>query len=296
MAKKIVEYYPMLQDKDLPSKYMGIYSYLHKRILNAKSPQKRQGPTPERGRLKKRRRIEFSPPDQEEDNDAESCGGSTVLALPRSSSDSDNSSDKDSRVTQARHYKTLQAMYKKPKPNQDAVRQILDLEFQSRRAFIDSDVLKEEERAGKILKAYPCFKELYNVMDELRRILDKGNCTFLTELKKRWDDFCSTVQFYGVWKKVLKPPMNLDKVKHNIALFRVLPMLFPSPAVPPKKLGHASEALIHVLQPTEDPAMYLQKSSILGPVLLLGHPVLWHWKPLPSPHLQKKTSVKVCCI
>ncbi|XP_070398342.1 uncharacterized protein [Nothobranchius furzeri] len=176
--------------------------------------------------------------------------------------------DKDSRVTQARHYKTLQAMYKKPKPNQDAVRQILDLEFQSRRAFIDSDVLKEEERAGKILEAYPCFKELHNVMDELRRILDKGNCTFLTELKKRWDDFCSTVQFYGVWKKVLKPPMNLDEVKHNIAMFRALPMLFPSPAVPPKKLGHASEALIHVLQPTEDPAMYLQKRSLLGPVLL----------------------------
>lgn len=36
-------------------------------------------------------------------------------------------------------------MYKKPKPNQDAVPQILDLEFQSRRAIIDS-ALKEEDR------------------------------------------------------------------------------------------------------------------------------------------------------
>lgn len=37
-------------------------------------------------------------------------------------------------------------------------------------------------------------------------------------------------------------------VEYNIALFRALPTLFPSPAAPPKKLGHASEALLHVLQ------------------------------------------------
>lgn len=73
----------------------------------------------------------------------------------------------DSLATQARHYKTLQEMYKKPKPNQDAVCQILDLEFQSRRAFIDSNVLKEEDRPTKILDAYPCFKDLQNVSDLL---------------------------------------------------------------------------------------------------------------------------------
>lgn len=73
----------------------------------------------------------------------------------------------DSLATQARHYKTLQELYKKPKPNRDAVCQILDLEFQSRRAFIDSDVLKEEDRPTKILEAYPCFKELHNVSDLL---------------------------------------------------------------------------------------------------------------------------------
>jgi len=58
-------------------------------------------------------------------------------------------------------------MYKKPKPNQDAVSQILDLEFQARRAFIDSDALKEEDRPTKILDAYPCFKDLRNVSNSV---------------------------------------------------------------------------------------------------------------------------------
>jgi len=37
-------------------------------------------------------------------------------------------------------------------------------------------------------------------------------------------------------------------VEHAIALFRALPALFPSPTAPSKKLGNASEALLHVLQ------------------------------------------------
>ncbi|KAI1904608.1 hypothetical protein AGOR_G00007370 [Albula goreensis] len=118
--------------------------------------------------------------------------------------------DKDSLTTQARHYKNLQKTYKKPKPNQDA--------------------------------------NLHNVMDELRWILDKGNSKFIDEVKKRCHDFCAKVHFYGVWKKVMKPPMTLDVVEYAIALFRSLSTLFPSPTAPPKKLGHASEALLHVLQ------------------------------------------------
>ncbi|KAI4804328.1 hypothetical protein KUCAC02_025959, partial [Chaenocephalus aceratus] len=55
----------------------------------------------------------------------------------------------------------------------------------------------------------------------------------------------------------------------TIALFKALPTLFPSPAAPPNKLGHASEALIHVLQPTEDPTVYLQKRSLSRPILLV---------------------------
>ncbi|CAL8270814.1 unnamed protein product [Gadus morhua 'NCC'] len=241
MAKRLVEYYPMLQDKDEPIKHMSMYSYLQKRILNVKSPQKRKGPRPERSSSTKRRHIDFSPSDQGEDYDADSSGGSTILLPPRGSSEDDSS---------------------------DAVCQILDLEFQSRRAFIDSGILKEEDRPAKIFEAYPCFKELHHVMDELRRILAKDNSKFINEVKKRWADFCSMVQFYGVWRKVLKPPMSLGAVESNIALFRALPTLFPSPSAPPKKMGQASEALLHVLQPTEEPAIYLQKRTLFSPVLV----------------------------
>lgn len=40
--------------------------------------------------------------------------------------------------------------------------------------------------------------------------MDKGNNKFIDGLKKRWEDFCAKVQFYAVWKKVMKPPMTLD--------------------------------------------------------------------------------------
>lgn len=38
-------------------------------------------------------------------------------------------------------------------------------------------------------------------------------------------------------------------MEYNIALFRALPILFPSPAAPPKMLEHASEALSFSLEP-----------------------------------------------
>lgn len=71
----------------------------------------------------------------------------------------------DSSEMQARHYKTLSKMYNKPnaKPNQSNVAQMLDLEFQARRAFIDSDATREEDRATRIFEAYPCFKDTRNV-------------------------------------------------------------------------------------------------------------------------------------
>lgn len=69
----------------------------------------------------------------------------------------------DSQKTQAQHYRTLQEMYKAKKPNKAAVTHLLDLEFQSRRNFIDSDALKEQDRPTKILQAYPCFKDLDHV-------------------------------------------------------------------------------------------------------------------------------------
>ncbi|CAJ1053444.1 uncharacterized protein LOC122764463 [Xyrichtys novacula] len=121
----------------------SIYKNLHKRLQNVKSPQKRQGPTPERGHKKKRHCIDFS------------------------------ETDEDSPTAQARHYQTLQELYKKPKPNQDAVSQILELEFQARRSFIDSDVLKEQDRPTKILDAYPCFKDLHHPTEDPTIYLQK---------------------------------------------------------------------------------------------------------------------------
>ncbi|KAF0035386.1 hypothetical protein F2P81_013144 [Scophthalmus maximus] len=103
-------------------------------------------------------------------------------------------------------------MYKKPnaKPNQGDVAQILDLEFKARRAFIDADITKEEDRPTKVFEAYPCFRVTRNAMDELRRIVGGTNCKYIEETKGRWADFCAKVQFYGVWKKALKPPFPLD--------------------------------------------------------------------------------------
>lgn len=68
---------------------LSIYNNLHKRLQNVKSPQKRQGPTPERGQPKKRYHIDFSSSDNGEDYDADSSGGSTVILheTPGSSSD-----------------------------------------------------------------------------------------------------------------------------------------------------------------------------------------------------------------
>ncbi|KAG1935728.1 hypothetical protein F2P79_019032 [Pimephales promelas] len=126
--------------------------------------------------------------------------------------------------------------------------------------------------ARRIVEYYPMLqdkdKTMKHVMGELCRILDKGNSKFIDGLKKRWQDFCAKVQFYAVWKKVMKPPMTLDGVEYAMALFRALPTLFSSPTAPPKKMGHASEALLHVLQPEEDPTIYLQKRSLSSPVII----------------------------
>ncbi|KAM7388863.1 hypothetical protein PAMP_022873 [Pampus punctatissimus] len=114
--------------------------------------------------------------------------------------------------------------------------------------------------AKRLVEYYPMLQDKHapikHVMDELRRILDKDNSEFLSEVKKRWADFCSMVQFYGVWRKGLKPPMSLGPGHY--------PHSSPSQSAPPKKMGQASEALLHVLQPTEEPAIYLQKRTLFG--------------------------------
>lgn len=114
-------------------------------------------------------------------------------------------------------------------------------------------------------------------MDELRRIIGGSNCKYIDQMKGRWAEFCSKVQFYGIWKKVLKPPLPLDvrggkwpfhtlnphiryvriallryfslfTVDFTVTLFNALPSLFPSKTTPPKRLGSASEALLHILK------------------------------------------------
>lgn len=62
------------------------------RLQNVKSPQKRQGPTPERGHAKKRRHIDFSSDKGEEDYDADSSGGSTIILYQTSGSSDDGPS------------------------------------------------------------------------------------------------------------------------------------------------------------------------------------------------------------
>lgn len=68
-----------------------------------------------------------------------------------------------SSATLAKHYKTLHSMYKRKNPNHQDVSHLLDLEFVARRAFIDSNTVREENRHEKVLEAYPCFKDVGHV-------------------------------------------------------------------------------------------------------------------------------------
>ncbi|CAI5657245.1 unnamed protein product [Oreochromis niloticus] len=83
-------------------------------------------------------------------------------------------------------------------------------------------------------------------MEELHRILDKDNANFINELEERWHDFCQKVQFFGVWKKMLKPPMGMDKAEQALEILRVLPSLFPSTSAPPKRVRNTT-ALVRAL-------------------------------------------------
>ncbi|KAJ8415303.1 hypothetical protein AAFF_G00422830 [Aldrovandia affinis] len=176
----------------------------------------------------------------------------------------------DSQRTQARHYKTLQILYKSKKPNKAAVTHLLNLEFESRRRFITYDVLKEQDRPTKILEAYPCFREMDHVLDELRRIIQPTNSQYISEMKDRWEIFYSKVQFYGIMKKAMKPPKTLNGVEHAAAVFRALPLLFPSSTMPPRKLGANSEALFHVLTTSEDPDGFLHQRPLSCPVVVVS--------------------------
>ncbi|XP_056292489.1 uncharacterized protein LOC130207799 isoform X2 [Pseudoliparis swirei] len=276
MAKRLVEYYPMLRDRSatLGAECESVKKQLLKRVQNVTTPKKKQGATPSR---KRPRRLSFQRSQETSTDDTDESTSSSLI-LERSPEFScstpeneqlDASETTDSRQNQARHHKTLMDMYKtKAKPNKKDVSQLLDLEFQARRLFIDSDVIKEQDRHTRILEAYPCFRELDHLMDELQRVLDRGNSNFMHGLKTRWETFFEKAQFYGVFKKVMRPPL-LDKVKHSIAMMKALPEMFPTPVAPPKKLGHASEAVLHILESTEDPNSFLQARPLFNPVVIV---------------------------
>ncbi|XP_026114057.1 uncharacterized protein LOC113109002 isoform X2 [Carassius auratus] len=279
MAKRLVEYYPMIKDKSTGSSHEWdtVAKKLLKRLSNIRSPVKAKHPPSKRVRLN-----EVPSAAVASDYDADSSASTVHLSPPSRSSTPQQENDSideasdgpdnslDSQKTQARHYRTLQEMYKAKKPNKAAVTHLLDLEFQSRRNFIDSNALKEQDRPTKILQAYPCFKELDHVMDELRRVIEPNNSQYTSEVKGRWENFYSKVQFYGVMKKVMKPPRTLNGVEHAIAVFTALPLLFPSGSAAPKKLVPISEALFHVLTPSEDPDTYIHRRVLSSPVLLIG--------------------------
>ncbi|CAL9702383.1 unnamed protein product [Knipowitschia caucasica] len=66
----------------------------------------------------------------------------------------------------------------------------------------------------------------------------------------------------------MRPPL-LGKAKQLIALVKALPNLFPSPVAPPKRLGNASEALLHILEPSDNPNTFLQARTLSSPVVVV---------------------------
>lgn len=76
-------------------------------------------------------------------------------------------------------------------------------------------------------------------MDELRRILGGTNSKYIEETKARWQDFCAKVQFYGVWKKALKPPFPLSL--HGGKLLFHIPNVHCNMSIPnPAPRGHST--------------------------------------------------------
>ncbi|KAJ8277586.1 hypothetical protein GJAV_G00077080 [Gymnothorax javanicus] len=278
MAQRLVEYYPMLKDRSSNREWEHVAKKLMKRLSNVRSPKKAKRPP-----LKKPRQdgkiadADVTTSDYDGDSSASTIilepspvRSSTPVQQQDGSNETSGSGDVlDSKKTQARHYKTLQDMYKSNKPNKAAVTHLLNREFESRRLFITSDAFKEQDRLAKILEAYPCFREVDHVLDELQRIIQPTNSRYISEMRDRWESFYSKVQFYGVMKKVMRVPTTLDGVEHAIAVFRALPLLFPSSNMPPRKLSTSSEALFHVLTTLEEPDAFLRERALSSPVLLV---------------------------
>uniref|UniRef100_A0AAV2K6R9 Uncharacterized protein n=1 Tax=Knipowitschia caucasica TaxID=637954 RepID=A0AAV2K6R9_KNICA len=247
MAKRLVEYYPMLKGTS-GDEWGHIAKKLMKRLSNIKIPK--TAGTPSR---KRRMTSEQFLSDDFEGYSTGSSQASTIIIerspaasstpqpnLDTSEEDAVGSADQlDTPKSQARHYKALQNI----------------------RRFITSEVLKEQDRAAKVIEAYPCFKELDHVLDEMQRIIQPKNSNYIAETLSRWENFFSKVKFYGVMKKAMKPPKTLNIEDHALAVFAALPDLFPSGAPPPKKLGACSEAF----------SMFSRQQRTLNVIFNNGH-------------------------
>ncbi|RXM32760.1 hypothetical protein EOD39_15730 [Acipenser ruthenus] len=129
--------------------------------------------------------------------------------------------------------------------------------------------------AKRLVEYYPMLQDKPGgskhswVLGELCRIVSKDNTAYIKEVKERWDTFQSQAVFYGIMKKMMKPPMTFNTEEQAINMLKTLPAMFPSAVAPPKKLGRESEALLHVLMPSEDPNTYLQRRPLSCPVLIV---------------------------
>ncbi|XP_076741583.1 uncharacterized protein LOC143419171 [Maylandia zebra] len=156
MAKRIVQYYPMLQDQGIKNTWVTVYTQLNKRLQNVRSPQKA---TPDGRHSKssaKRRRLD-QPSDVEEMDSSDSTiildlsteGRSSpesasktselegkrkaqnlleeepsTLPSPNTNKPADiNSPDTHCPATLAKHYKTLQTLFKRKNTNHQDVSQ-----------------------------------------------------------------------------------------------------------------------------------------------------------------------------
>ncbi|XP_055359365.1 uncharacterized protein LOC129603207 isoform X1 [Betta splendens] len=217
MAKRLVEYYPMIKDRSSKSEWEHVAKKLMKRLSNVKSPRMYKGPPSK----KPRQDVEVSVSSTEYDGDS-SASTITLERSPvspkgipvshRTSTPMQNqdSSDEaadcvDSQKTQARHYRTLQEMYKSKKPNKAAVTHLLNLEFESRRRFIVSDVLKEHDRPTKVLEAYPCFRELDHMREKLEKMttLAQENMAASQHQQRTWYDRSARERSFSPGQKVL---------------------------------------------------------------------------------------------
>ncbi|KAI4810059.1 hypothetical protein KUCAC02_018909 [Chaenocephalus aceratus] len=118
MAKRLIEYYPMLQDRSQTSRaeWETVKKQLLKRIQNVTTPTKKQDSTPSR---KRPRSLSFQSSHETSTEEADESTASTLI-LERSppsrcsapEAEQLCASETESPQTQTRHYKTLQAIEK----------------------------------------------------------------------------------------------------------------------------------------------------------------------------------------